>query len=133
MSISAKYYNLGIELGLHPGKLEAIKQTHSNDVAQALTQVLLLWLKRQYDVETHGPPTWQKLREAVDSPSGGDNPALAEEIAEKNLIPSMSHSNLSLSLLPSLSLLDSILVFYIMIGTNDSASHPVDHLFHPLP
>ena len=103
MSISARYYNLGIELGLPPGTLEAIQQIHSNDIAQALTQVLLLWLRRQYDVETHGPPTWQRLREAVGSPVGGGNPALAEEIAEKHLTSSMSHhSNLSLS--PSLSL-----------------------------
>ena len=105
MNISARYYNLGIELGLHPGKLEAVQQTYSLNVTEALTQVLLLWLRRQYDVETHGPPTWQRLREAVESPAGGDNPALAEEIAEKHLISSMScHSFKSLSP-PFLSLL----------------------------
>jgi hypothetical protein len=95
VNISAKYYNIGIELGLHPGKLEAIQETHSNNVAQALTPVLLIWLRRQYDVEKYGPPTWLRLSEAVDSPSGGGNPALAEKIAEKHLTSSMSHhSNL---------------------------------------
>ena len=97
MSISARYYNLGIELGLPPGTLEAIQRIHSNDIAQALTQVLLLWLRRQYDIETHGSPTWQKLREAVGSPVGGGNPALAEEIAEKHLTSGMGH-HFSLSL-----------------------------------
>ena len=124
MSISARYYNLGIELGLHPGTLETI-QTNSLNVTEALTKVLLIWLRRQYDVETHHCPTWQKLREAVESPSGGDNPALAEKIAEKHLTSSMSHHqispllslslSLSLSLyLSLLSLVDSITVFYML-------------------
>jgi hypothetical protein len=95
VNISAKYYNLGIELGLHPGQVDAIRKIHSQDVEQALNQVLLLWLRRQYDVDKYGPPTWQRLRKAVDSPSGGGNPALAEKIAEKHLISSMGHhSNL---------------------------------------
>ena len=37
---------------------------------------------------------------------------------------------ISLSLLPSL--LDNISLFYIIIGTNGSVSHPIGHLFHPL-
>ena len=91
MNIKAGYYQLGIELGLPPRELEAIRKTHSQDVAQALTQVLLIWLRQQYNVEKFGYPTWQRLREAVDSPSGGNNHALAEKIAEKHLTSSMSH------------------------------------------
>ena len=91
MNIKAGYYQLGIELGLPPRELEAIRRTHSQDVAQALTQVLLIWLMQQYNVEKFGCPTWQRLREAVDSPSGGNNHALAEKIAEKQLTSSMSH------------------------------------------
>ena len=88
-NIKARYYQLGIVLGLPLGKLEAIRKTHSQDVEQALTQVLLLWLKQQYNVEKFGCPTWQRLREAVDSPSGGENPALAERIAKKYLTSSI--------------------------------------------
>jgi hypothetical protein len=94
VNIKARYYQLGIVLGLPPGELEAIQQAHSHNVAQALTQVLLLWLRQQYDVEKYGPPTWQRLREAVD----GENHALAEKIAEKHLTSSKSNLNLSLSL-----------------------------------
>ena len=94
MSINARYYNLGIELGLRPGTVVQ----NQLDLTKALTEVLLTWLRRQYNVEKYGHPTWQRLREAVDSPSGGDNPALAEKIAKKYLISGMSHhSNLSLS------------------------------------
>ena len=91
MSIKARYYQLGIALGLPPGELEAIQQTHSHNVAQALTQVLLTWLRQRYNVEKFGRPTWQRLREAVDSPAGGENHALAEKITEKHLASSMSH------------------------------------------
>ena len=90
-NIKARYFQLGIELRIPLGKLEAIRKTHSQDVEQALTQVLLLWLRQQYNVEKFGYPIWQRLREAVDSPSGGENPALAEKIAKKYLTSSTSH------------------------------------------
>ena len=99
VSIKARYYQLGIVLGLPPGELEAIRKTQSQDMEVALIQVLLLWLRQRYNTEKYGHPTWQRLREAVDSPAGGENPALAEEIAKKDLTSSMSHhSNLSSSL-----------------------------------
>ena len=84
MIIKAGYYQLGIELGLRPGEMEAIQQAHSQNVAQALIQVLLAWLKQLYNVEKYGPPTWRRLVEAVDSPSGGNNHALAVGIASKH-------------------------------------------------
>ena len=80
MTIKANYYQLGIELGLPPGELEAIQQARSQNIAQALTQVLLTWLRQLYDVERHGRPTWQRLVEAV----GGINHALAVGIASKH-------------------------------------------------
>ncbi len=84
MTIKAGYYQLGIELGLPPGELQAIQQTNSQNVAQALTQVLLTWLRQEYSIERHGPPTWQRLVEAVGSPSGGSNYALAMDIASRH-------------------------------------------------
>ena len=116
VSIKARYYQLGIALGLPPGELEAIRKAYSQDMEQALNQVLLIWLRQQYNFKKYGYPTWQRLREAVDSPSGGNNHALAERIAEKHLTFSTNcYSNLSLSLsplLPSLSFLDNITLFY---------------------
>ena len=98
-NIKARYYHLGIALGLPPGELEAIRKAHSQDMEVALTQVLLLWLRQQYNVEKFGRPTWQKLRKTVD----GENHTLAEKIAEKHCM--CHHSNLSspLSLSHSLS------------------------------
>ena len=83
-TIKANYFQLGIVLGLPPGELQAIQQTCSQNVAQALTQALLTWLRQLYNVEKHGAPTWQRLVEAVGSPAGGNNHALAMDIASRH-------------------------------------------------
>ena len=121
MRIKVRYYQLGIALGLPPRELEAIQQIHSHNVAQALTQVLLIWLRQRYNVEKFGRPTWQRLREAVDSPSGGENSAFAEKIAKKHIISSTSHhSNLSFL---SLSLSWIVLHYFISLSTVTTRSH----------
>ena len=90
-TIKANYHQLGVMLGLPPGELQTIKLANSQNIAQAFTDVLLTWLRQQYNVQKHGLPTWQRLVEAVDSPCGGSNPALAIRIAENHLMPSMNH------------------------------------------
>ena len=84
MSIKAKYYQLGVELGLLPGELDAIRVEDPQDVDQAFTKVILRWLRQHYDVVRFGGPTWRRLVEAVDSPAGGINHALAVNIALKH-------------------------------------------------
>ncbi len=88
-TIKANYYQLGIMLGLPPGELQTIRQANCQNIAQAFTEVLLAWLRQQYNVERYGLPTWQRLMEAVASPSGGSNCTLAEKIAENHLMSSM--------------------------------------------
>ena len=63
--------------------LRKIRGEHSSE-SDALEDVLLLWLNREYDVKKHGPPTWRMLVEAVDRKSGGDNHELAKEIASNH-------------------------------------------------
>ena len=60
--------------------LRRIRSEHSIE-SDALEDVLLLWLNREYNVKEHGPPTWRMLVEAVDKKSGGDNHELAKQIA----------------------------------------------------
>ena len=42
------------------------------------------WLKRNYNLKRFGEPTWQKLVDAVNSPAGGANRALAIDIARRH-------------------------------------------------
>ena len=117
-NIKARYYHLGIALGLPPGELEAIRKAHSQDMEVALTQVLLLWLRQQYNIEKFGCPTWQKLRKAVD----GENHTLAEKIAEKYCM--YHHSNLSSPLLSlSLSLSFSLSLLLRCLSNSTIMTH----------
>ena len=78
-------FALGQSLRLRHDNIEAIRKKYPNksesDHERALTDVLLLWLKREYNVERFGPPTWRMLVEAVNRRSGGNNQELAKHIA----------------------------------------------------
>ena len=82
VSIKANYYQLGVELGLPAGELDSIRKGHPAD--QAFNEVILRWLRQQYNIARFGCPTWKRLVEAVESPIGGNNPALAVVIAAKH-------------------------------------------------
>ena len=90
--LTADYYKFGIGLGLPPEELNKIQTTFPRHVDHAFIEVLLVWLKQCYKVEKHGHPTWRRLVEAVDSPAGGNNHALAGEIARRHPIAGKIHS-----------------------------------------
>ena len=72
---------LGRELGLKSDLLDEINANHQrNGVGECLNQVLEAWLKQNYYVDRHGPPTWHSLANAVEQ--SGD-PALAAKIRTK--------------------------------------------------
>ena len=81
-SISSQYYDFGIALGIPPDVLNNIKEEPN----RALSNVLQVWLKQNYNTDKHGLPTWRKLVEAVDNPAGGNNHALAKAIASEHPI-----------------------------------------------
>ena len=73
-----------MSLGLTLGDLNAIKFQNESNVRFALTKVLSIWLQQNYDVQRHGHPTWRKLVAAVADPAGGNNKALADNIASSH-------------------------------------------------
>ena len=93
-------------LGLRPGDLVAIRK--GNDIGLAFTEILLMWLRQNYDVHKHGPPTWRNLMKAVDHPAGGNNHALAMIIADK-------HSNTGKILLSLIKCVYACIICYIHI------------------
>jgi hypothetical protein len=82
VGIQSNYYQFGIQLGLPLREIEAVQKAFRQDIPQAFTEVLQIFLKHRYNIQEYGPPTWRKLVEAVDSPAGGNNHALAKKIAE---------------------------------------------------
>ena len=81
VTLPARFYPVGIALGLPSSKLDKIRQNYPRDCDEALSQVIIAWLKQSYDTSKHGHPSWKKLVEAVASEAGGQNPALARKIA----------------------------------------------------
>lgn len=88
-SVSAKWKNIGIALHLKPNTLDGINAYNNSDPTTCLTSVITEWLKRNYNVERFGEPTWRWLVEAVDDPSGGANAALAMDIATRHKVGGM--------------------------------------------
>ena len=88
--ISAKWNSIGLALRLKSDTLEVIQAGNIGDPRSCLTSVVKEWLKRNYDVRKFGEPTWRWLVEAVSSPTGGANMALARDMARKHKAGGMS-------------------------------------------
>ena len=74
--------DLGRELGLGEDSLGEIQADNQRDgVRECLNEVLAHWLRRNYDEERFGRPTWQSLANAVKK--SGDR-ALADKILAKH-------------------------------------------------
>ena len=80
--MAGRWKAIGIALRLKYGELDGI---NSGRPDECLSDVIANWLKRNYNVDRFGPPTWRKLVEIVADPAGGNNKALADEIARKHL------------------------------------------------
>ena len=83
MDASAHYYDIGVKLGLKSDDLNGIKD-EVPDHATAITMITSRWLKRQFNVQQYGEPTWKSLIEAVAHRNGGNNTALAMKLADKH-------------------------------------------------
>lgn len=87
--VSANWKKMGVALRLDPNTLDGIAG-NGGDPTACLTSVVTRWLKKNYNVERFGEPTWQWLVEAVGDPTGGANKALAGDIARKHKAGGMS-------------------------------------------
>ena len=83
LPVAARWKDIGLALRLNPSQLDEIESNNRN-ASDCLTKVLTLWMKKAYNTERFGEPSWELLIAAVADPAGGDNPALAEKIAKKS-------------------------------------------------
>ena len=82
LDLAGKWCHMCCALGFKPAVAETIAACI--DPEQCLREVIVRWLRKTYDVDRHGPPTWRTLVKAVSDKAGGNNPALAEEIAKEH-------------------------------------------------
>ena len=88
--VSAKWYSIGIALRQKPDTLDVIQAGNIGDPRSCLASMVKEWLKRNYDVRKFGEPTWHWLVEAVSSPAGGADMALARDMARRHKARGMS-------------------------------------------
>jgi len=82
--VKAQCYNIAIRLKLKPNIVEEIRKEKLDD-AEALMKVINSWLiKKLYNTEKFGAPTWRAVVEAVEHSGGGNHRALAIEIAKRH-------------------------------------------------
>jgi len=84
MPIVSSWKAIGRGLRIDPGRLETINDRNSGKPIECLSEMLTCWLKRNYNVERFGEPTWQAVVKVVAHPAAGDNCALALSIAEQH-------------------------------------------------
>ena len=78
-----RWKGLGKALRLRPPVLSRI-EADRRDSESRLEEVLTEWLQQAYNTDRFGPPSWKQLVSAVAHPGGGNNPALAQQIAENH-------------------------------------------------
>ena len=79
----AKWYNIGLKLGINPGTLDTIKGNNDN-IDDRFRAMLSTWLKM-----VDPRPTWEALAEALRSPTVG-----CEELAERCIMPPVKKARL---------------------------------------
>eukprot|EP00731_Ephydatia_muelleri_P035584 Em0138g1a len=79
LDVVAVWSDLGLALRMRKPELDVIRESHPQSPKDCLKAILSGWLQGR-----NGPPTWGALCEAVAEPAGGNNRALAEEIARNH-------------------------------------------------
>ena len=75
----AKYYFIGLELGLDPNDLDNVHLQYRGDADESLRRVLQLFLRR-----ASPPPMWNDLAKALESPGVGYG-ALAQKVRTEHM------------------------------------------------
>ena len=82
ISAATRWKHIGLALRLNPSQLKKIEK-ENRDLEDCVTEMVTLWLQKNYNTERFGEPSWELLAAAVGDPAGGNDPALVEEIAKK--------------------------------------------------
>ena len=84
IGLAGRWQNMCCALRLMPSVEDSIASKYQGNPENCLRAVLTKWLQKGYNYQKHGLPTWRMLVKAVAHPAGGNNVALAEEIARNH-------------------------------------------------
>ena len=78
-SLSAKWDDISIYLGLSANKIDAIRRD-CGSTQHCWNQALLVWINQGYDTSKFGKPSWRTLVRAI----GKENWSLSEKLRQKH-------------------------------------------------
>ena len=81
--VAARWDFVGSALKLVADRIDTIRKD-CKEVDECLRATITEWLNKNYNTIQYGEPSWKMLVQAVSDPSGGNNRALAEEIANRH-------------------------------------------------
>ena len=113
--VIARWKHIGLALRLDPSKLDEIEKENKE---LCLTKVLTLWLKRTYNTERFGKPSWKLLADAVHHHAGGNNPALALKITKNMEVLALNKCIISFH------------SYNVIVYTYSSGCHKLNHREH---
>lgn len=88
--LSSDYLKIGISFGLPPHRVKEIEQNHPRDAGAVLLDVVVLWVKQEYNVKKFGVPCWRRVvKAAIDV----KNILVAKKIADNH--PGMNFTKLT--------------------------------------
>ena len=82
LPVANKWKSIGLAYRLTPDLLNTVGT--KENVTDCLLEVLTQWLKKTYNIEQFGEPSWKLLEKAVNDSAGGSDRALAEPIVQKH-------------------------------------------------
>lgn len=84
VGLAGKWSKMTLALRLLPSDRDEIAAAHTGSPDECLEAVIVKWLRKCYNYQRFGSPTWKMLVKAVGDQAGGDDIALAEAIARNH-------------------------------------------------
>ena len=84
MSVVGRWKAIGRGFRIDSERLDQIQTDNHGDCEECLEDVVKCWLRRNYDVELFGVPTWRAVVKVVARPVAGNNYLLALSIAGRH-------------------------------------------------
>ena len=84
MLVVGRWKAIGRGFRIDSGHLDQIQTDNQGDCEECLSGVLTCWLRKNYNVELFGEPTWRTVVKMVAHSAAGNNSALALSIAERH-------------------------------------------------
>ena len=84
IDLAPNWQSFGLALRISRQRLDTIKAEPGIFPRACLSNTLSEFLRKNYDWEKHGEPSWRLIVMAIAYKAGGDNPSLAMEIAENH-------------------------------------------------